>query len=548
MGPFPRPERQSDEPESHEKPTWPWEKVPEEKESKKKSDEKEEGFKKKAEPTAEKKAEPKKEEQPEQKPSNQEDRHERRSTLIEQSLALVAQYEEEPIPRDATTLARLMIAHQVVHLHSQLEHPEQTSDLSSEAIEVTLDYIAKLDAKFQNPTIELEPEIEQSYQEIIELAQATLEDTPNLEAVMNDLAQKQGDASPEESNSPFNAAPKSQNSAQNWIEQEFDRRKKAAHETLPAVATAAALVYAVVHLGRRKKSKIQSVENPQSESGISATDSTSSPTLQPPAQTATRPIEQAITTLSRSESITPPTRNEHVVIPPRRGLPNLATAAIATSVIASRSSNETPRPFSPAETHHTSHLLTQPTPELNRSEHATPIIEQTSPAQRKIEHMPLPQLLAMAETISLGQGQYLRREFEAGHIDKEGLVKILKSHAKGLDYRFEFRQQADKFAKLKATSPEFLHSASPKNDTPDEHTEQTPQETTSPTETPPANLRRIQPLSLAPPTKHDLLPELAASAHKPEHTARRLIVITAAALAGLAIVGWLALTIFNALS
>jgi len=547
MGPFPRPERQSGEPESREKPAWPWEKAPEEQEIKRKSD-KEEGLKKKAEPKDEKKAEPKKEEQPEQKPSTQENKHERRSTLIEQSLALVAQYEEEPIPRDATTLARLMIAHQVIHLHSQLEHPEQTDDLSNEAIEATLDYIAKLDAKFQDPTIELEPEIEQSYQEIIELAEATLEDTPNLEAVMNDLTQEQSDVSPEESHPPFNTAPKNQNAAQNWAEQEFDRRKKAARETLPAVATAAALIYAVVHLGRRKKPKLQSVENPQSESSISAADSASSPTLQSPPQTATRSAEQPITTLSRPEYTTPPTRNEHVVIPPRRGSPNLATAAIATSVIASRGSNETPRAFSSAETHHPSHPLTKPTPELTRSEHAAPIIEQAPTAQRKIEHMPLPQLLAMAETVSLGQGQYLRREFEAGHIDKEGLVKILKSHAKGLDYRFEFRQQANKFAKLKATSPEFLHDASPINDTPDKQAEQTSQEIISPAETNPVNLHKIQPLSLAPPTKHNLLPELAAGAHKPKHTAKRLLAITLVALAGLIIVGWLALTIFNALS
>jgi len=546
MGPFPRPERQPDENEGREKPAWPWEKAPEEQEIKKKSD-KEEDLKKKAEPKDEKKAEPKKEEQPEQKPNTQEDKHERRSTLIEQSLALVAQYEEEPIPRDATTLARLMIAHQVIHLHSQLEHPEQTDDLSNEAIEATLDYIAKLDAKFQDPTIELEPEIEQSYQEIIELAEAALKDTPNLEAVMNDLAQEQSDASPEESNPPFNTAPKNQNAAQNWAEQEFDRRKRAARETLPAVATAAALIYAVVHLGRRKKPKLQSAENPQSEGGISAADSASSPTLQSPAQTPTRPAEQPITTLSRPEYTTP-TRNEHVVIPPRRGSPNLATAAIATSVIASRSTSEAPRPFSPIETHHSPPSFTQPTSELNRSEHAAPVIEQAPPAQRKIEHMPLPQLLAMAETVSLGQGQYLRREFEAGHIDKEGLVKILKSHAKGLDYRFEFRQQADKFAKLKATSPEFLHNTSPINDTPDEQAEQASQEIISPAETNPVNLHKIQPLSLAPPAKHDLLSELAAGAHKPKHTAKRLLAITLVALAGLIIVGWLALTIFNALS
>lgn len=541
MGPFPRPERQSDENESHEKSPWPWETAPEEKDTKKKPSENEKkvGADKKT-ASAEKKAESKKEQQ-EQKTEVEGEKPERRSTLIEQSLALVAQYEEEPIPRDATTLARLMIAHQVVHLHSRLEHPEQPSDLNTEEIEATLDYIAKLDAKFQDPTVELEPEIEQSYQEVMELAAATLEETPNPESIIHDFTEGQDNSSPTE-HSPHSIQ-KNQTSPNTWADQEFERRRKAAQDSLPAVAMAAALIYAVTHLGtRQKKTMTQPTETTRDENNeeyfIADAGSSSAPRL-----TQTTPhSEQLASRASGSEYIPTSARNEHVVVPPRRVSPTLAAAAIATNAVAPRSQSEALRPFSTAPA-----PFSPITPETPQSKFESPINEQ-SIAQRKIENLPLPQLLVMAETISLGHGHYLRREFEAGHIDKEDLIKILKSHAKGLDYRFEFRQQANKFAKLKATSPEFLHTIKQINDEPGEHTEQIPQETTNAVAATPVDLHKAQPLSLAPPTRHDLLPEIASSAHTSKHTIRRLLLITIAALAGLVVVGWLALTIFNALS
>jgi hypothetical protein len=542
MGPFPRPERQSDEPDSHEKPSWPWEKSSTEKVAKDKSDNPKPDTKNKPGPKKEQKPEAKKDE-PAEKKTDEEEKHERRSTLIEQSIALVAKYEEEPIPRDATTLARLMIAHHVVHLNNQLEQPEPGSDLGIKEIEATLDYIARLDEKFQDPASSLDPEVEQSYQDIIELAEATLEETPDLAVIVRDFAQTDTQSTANKSDSSPGLS--QENKPEDWAEQEFSRRKTAAHDTLPAVATAAALIYAVTHLGKRKKLVPQPAETVRDSDTGPAADAGPSSVLQSTTQETMR-TEQSAAMPLRSERMTPP-RNEYVPVPPRRLSPHLAATAFTTSVVASRSTgSETSRPSLTPDTHSTSTPFAKTPPESSRSEHEPSQPEQHSGSSRKIEFLSLPQLLTMAETISLGQGRYLRHEFEAGHIDKEGLVKILKSHAKGLDYQFEFRQQADQFANLKTTSPEFLHQTT-FSDTPADKqaTDMVAPQTTESTPTP---LNPVsKPLSLAPPASHDVLPDLPGNNHKPQNTTKRLLIITGLALAGLTLVGWLALSAFNAL-
>jgi hypothetical protein len=109
--------------------------------------------------------------------------------------------------------------------------------------------------------------------------------------------------------------------------------------------------------------------------------------------------------------------------------------------------------------------------------HDTPVTTLQSldtPAQnptKKLEHLPLQSLLAMASNISVGHGRYLRKEFEQSHIDREGLIKILKARAKGKSLAMEYRKQTERFRPAKA-SPEFLtlpleHSSSPDDNNPD---------------------------------------------------------------------------------
>jgi hypothetical protein len=93
----------------------------------------------------------------------------------------------------------------------------------------------------------------------------------------------------------------------------------------------------------------------------------------------------------------------------------------------------------------------------------------TSISSRKLEHTPLHSLLAMAKDVPIGHGKYLREAFEKGHVDKDGLVKVLKARAKGRDFTREYRQQASRH-KQKRLSPEFLsHPAA--NNQPDASSE-----------------------------------------------------------------------------
>lgn len=571
MGPFPRPERQSDKPDSREKPSWPWEKSPTEKVAKDKSDNPKPDTKNKPDPQKEQKPEAKKDEPTEKK--TDEEKHERRSTLIEQSIALVAKYEEEPIPRDATTLARLMIAHQVVHLNNQLEQPNNENLLAPEKIEATLDYITKLDAKFKDPNAKVEPDVEQSYQEVMQLAKATLEEEPDLETVVESLNNQSTLRQPDEGRSDvvtlkylqpdtkatsgpdfsaisgaYLSSGRDQKGEQDYTHQnkvssdqtkeEFDRRRQAAKETIPAVATAASLVYLITHLGR-KKSKQETVSN----SGDHSSSSISSPLPQSPPIASSQSRSEQLTTSSYTKRAAPFSGRERVTIPHRPSV--LATAVVATAFGASRTSNEAPRiaQSTPNEHAQSSH---RETPQPSRREAPQP--ETTTKTDRKIEHMPLLQLLSMAENVDIGHGHYLRREFESGRINREGLVKILKAHSKGRDYQFEFRQQASRFAVLKAASPEFLHQYPPQKHQDEPTYDQSAQSPNSETSKDEQPTPQQSEKSLQSPANQPLVPAFMPNPpHKP-HVQRRLILIILGFLGFLIALGLGAFYLYSLLS
>lgn len=558
MSPLPPLEYSSDKNEDHEKPTWPWEKTPQEKSADKADKPSKEETKKKTE-----KEKPPEEKQTQDQPAAPEEKAKKHSNLIEQALELVAKHEEEPIPRDATTLARVMIAHRVIHLHQQLQHPEALQNSATpEKIEATLEYIAQLDAKLQDPSIEASPEIEQSYQEIIELAEATLNEEPHLDRVITDMDRQEtfGDINaPSPLNSSYQPTSSlySTTSTQSRsdqsdtlrqpIDDEFDRRKSAIDATVLPLTAAAALIYSIRHIGHKKRHIDHAASNSDVVTSAPSTDPAHAP-VSPALPQPIKPIA-SIDTHTRSQPFLPAERQRPTIpyreqaAAPQRRASILATAAVGTALIASKSS-----PNKPAS------LTVEATAPRSQSRdagvtHAQTIPEHAATSSRKIEHMPILQLLAMAETVSLGSGRYLRREFEAGTIDKEGLIKILKSHSKGRDYQFEFRQQTRRLANLKAASPEFLRQSHQATDQPAKQPD-LPQEADEPrisSAKSPTEQKNIRPLSLAPPTSHDLLPDIAESAHQPHHTGLRLLLVGLGAIAGLALVGWLALAIFNAL-
>lgn len=560
MSPLPPIEQPPHEPEGHKQPVWPWET------ESKKPVEKEENKKDKKEPKKEKEDKPKHEKTTQEK-EPQKTPEEKRSGLIEQALELVAKHEEEPIPRDAPTLARVMIAHRVVHLYEQLQHPDQLpEDTSIETIEATLDYIVQLDDKFNDPSIETTPEIEASYHEILELAEATLREEPHLEKVVADINNDPNDTAQQrrepDSNFSTNPRQKVDNNEQkpDPIQEEFDRRKTALNNTLAPLAAATALIYSITRLGRKKQKKQQAEATGSSSDTRGIPQDTVPPSSEftPPASSSADQSPAKPSSMPRPEaSFAPgslperdqplPSREYNPISPRRHSSAPVAAAAIATTLAVSRSPErkQTPTPTSPNYTAPLTETFTgQQHPE-------TPAPERITGSDRKIEHMPLLQLLSMAEGIPLGHGRYLRQEFEAGKIDKDGLIKILKARSKGRDYQWEFREQAAQFAALKATSPEFLHNNQATNDrtTPaspvDAVAKPTSEERSAFNEEKPSS----QPISLAPPRgDHPLLPKFAGRIQPKPRTAQRIAVITAVAIGGLIGVSLLTGAIFAWLS
>lgn len=549
MDPLPQFDQLPNKDAGHDTPLWPWEAEPQA--AAKKLD--------KEEPKPNKKTQkPEKEElSAKEAPKNSADQEkpDDHTSLIEQAMALITQHEEEPTPHDPSSVARIMLAYHTLHLYEQLQHPEQLpDDISVETIKATLDHITQLDAKLQDPALEVPPEIDASYHELLHLAETALQDEPNPDTIIAELSTIDNvtSATTGDTFSPLQkpAAVQSKHVPKDissfphadLMADEFERRKQAAAATLPATA-GAALIYHITHLRRRKKQQPPEAEtslslrgNPTHPSPSGATSQTTAPISEHSVHAATRP---RVNSPQAERTARPASRREFVPI--ARPASRLATAAVATTLIGNniRQNNE-----------HSHALDPTPSPRpLYEAASATRHSTETHadiPAEssRKIEHMPLVQLLAMAEAVPLGHGRYLRREFESGTIDREGLIKILKAQSKGQDFHEEFRQQATRFATLKATSPEFLHGTSPK---------QPHQDTTAPekidvaarahTENPVSKKPVIsQPVSLAPPRGNQLLlPKFARSSlqSKPQ-TVRQLLITTGVLVGGLVIVGLLA--------
>jgi|GEM_PF-5795571 len=75
---------------------------------------------------------------------------------------------------------------------------------------------------------------------------------------------------------------------------------------------------------------------------------------------------------------------------------------------------------------------------------------------KKIKFLTDLELIALAERIEVGGGRLLSDVYKKGELDHEGLVKVLESYKKGLDYRSELMLRRDTWRWHKETSPEYL--------------------------------------------------------------------------------------------
>jgi hypothetical protein len=480
-------------------PRWPWEQppTPEETEAKEEPPKQSEQNKKPEKRKYEKEKPPDKSERPERVKTEKEQNEEgRRVSLLERSLALTKQFEEAPVPNDPHLVARLMIAKRVVAVNEQLETPPvDRSKPDEEKLLLTLNYLGDLSDKFEDPDAEASPEIEKIYETILQLAtEALTEEEPEvLIEYAEDLSQSESEtilSEPQPASSPATlptALPRNTHS-----------KVRTSIASLP-VKTIALLK---LLFPKRQKASLDSAEP-------TLTESESGGDFSGPVKT---PRPENVTSFSRphtvehhqTESHTPPlqhlAKQEHF---PGRSLPVVAPVILGALALGSKSSpssaeihrpitaapegshyhgpaHEQPirskqryEPLHKATPHDTRHepaapspeLLAQPSHELRKTTTAPEVVNASLSAQ-KFEFMSLHSLLDAATHVSIGHGEYLRRAYEKGHIDKAGLINVLKANAKGRDFIAEYRHQADRTRRLKMTSPEFLRSQPNSDDNP----------------------------------------------------------------------------------
>jgi hypothetical protein len=481
--------------------------APEKKDDKKEKDRKNNPGKQRAE-EIERKKEKKQEEEKHKKAAQKpekikedseealEEKKQRRQSLVERSFHYKKMYEEMPIPRNPWIVARLMVAGHILAIHDQIEQPPvDATPLDELRLLAMFDYMGTIADALESPEAESTPEVQETCETLVQLAEQTLQEGDEdiaevLVHANNDLAQSFDNEAPVESTQ--NPVPSHEASA-----------------ALPQ--SGAALIAVLVHI--RQRASVQAplpspatfvTPSPPSFTGSTGGNTTAKPTIANPASPHGQPASLHIPHISRETPVgyvESPRRNEINPIISRQFPESLASFAVTATFVAPRASLEnghtarqlsSSRVYSPERpaTTHSGATLAGPAPGISRSpadlplsrsfEHRplphsaahlethTPDLRHASDAtphsSRKIEHLPLVSLLAMAETVSIGHGQRLRSAYEKGMIDKDGLVKILKSRAKNHDFLQEYKQQVVRRRHLVQSSPEFLASSHPKKD------------------------------------------------------------------------------------
>lgn len=434
-----------------------------------------------------KKEVPNEEKKTKKKELSPEEKQERRSEAVERSQALKKQFEETPLPNDPSTVARLIIAEQILSINEQLKDPETLNGArKKKELEATLDYMCDLAEKLEDPTIESPPHIQDAYEALLELTEEALQvHAPEeiLEEITETLQPSRNESVP-----PTSEITSLSDPADTELPQ---TPTHPSHTVAPTIKNL--LTY--LHLAS------QPLTNPHPNFQPKPIPITSAPSIPLTASAAGK--EFATPLARRTNNHTPESflarpkvhdaHEYHLAMQPNiaKPLAAVALASIAASAIhrapdISHRHESTPSPHTtpnhrPApslykEEHSysanpqailekpASHTPAFSSPESFTSSSSEPAMHEhpsytqspdTSSQSGKLEHLPLTSLLSLAQDIHVGHGRYLKDEFEHGRIDKDGLIKVLKAKKKGLDFSREFSQQAANF-RQRLASIEFI--------------------------------------------------------------------------------------------
>lgn len=416
------------------------------------------------------------------------EKQEKRNDAIERSYVLKNTFEEKPLPNNPSTVARLIIAEQIIDIDEQLQNPESFDDAKAkQKLEATLDYMCELAEKLETPALESSPHIQEAYETLLALTEKALETSSSPAELVVEITETL-------QTKPIRIGSSQDESLTSHAPLDFNTPASPAVHKQPK-SSAATKLLAYIHASPSRGIS----PRPAYISG----DTVSSGTISMPADThpshsphPSTPAELQPTTIRNASEY-------HRIARPNTALP-LASVALAS--VAAANFHKTPQishrhestqPLltkertdfteSSASYHEHKHRIeinSTPLPVQNpnkaintNTEHrSVPYAVEATPATGKLEHLPLLSLLALAKDVNVGHGRYLKDEFEHGRIDKNGLIKVLKAKKKGMDFSQEFNHQAATFRERLA-SIEFI-TKPPKpmisHDKPDEAVAESP--------------------------------------------------------------------------
>lgn len=353
---------------------------------------------------------------------------------------------EDPRTIDGVRLAELMVAERIIELNAYLETTEPKTDARRHT-KTELDFMGLLSEKISSPEIEVPAEILKVHQQIVEESAQTrdqpvvidVDNLPKFEPLPSVSSEQSIDTAP---TSPDKAFARYGLIVLAALGKALQATSEATGSAVASGATsvaAHAVIVASAAIGARDSEGMTSPSTGSLESGAET---------------------RQLTTAVVHEALHP-----ELVAEPSIVLPE---TTLGTQYAGRSSSQE--RPPSPSRD-----ALSPASSPLSASggqsvEQASGRVDAAEPVGtdgRRFADMKTHELLALATGIAIGNGQYLRRAYESGKIDREGLIKVLKAHHRGWDYRSEYQQVARRYREQRQTiaqSPEQL-SALPEENT-----------------------------------------------------------------------------------
>lgn len=383
--------------------------------------------------------------EPEIAPKGEKLRKKWRHAILEKSKRLLEFFRrEEPETIDGVQLAEIMVAERIIALNEYLGVTEPKTDERRET-KTELDFMGLLSEKLSSPDIEVPEEIEEVHHVIVQ-------ESMDIHTLPGRLASEEmGDAIGE----------------QERVDEDEPRKPtiESSTDTDEADTRHEAFVrYGVVVIAALRKATASRQTGGGSGGGGLGGGATAmtkqSATTQPgsgpsdPTRSSYSPIAAAVPLVTTAAVVHELTRERHghheapvEIHPISKETPTATQTVHASAAVHTGSAGRPvhhelsaePQPSSPSFTDHAA----APGISAMYSGESTDVRhEKTEAVYRpgvRFEQMETKELLELARDVAIGNGQYLKRAYELGQIDRDGLIQVLKAKKRGQDYHLRYR-------------------------------------------------------------------------------------------------------------